>query len=85
MLEIKAQTEEMSVEDFLRQATFILEKLQSLAVDMNRLLETQVTEEDWHRFNRGEKGVFVRKLLGFREKARLAAIRGTLSKRHTVP
>jgi hypothetical protein len=76
MLEIKAQTETLSVEDFLRDATFILEKLQSLAVDMNRLLETTVSEEDWQRFNRGEKGVFVRKLLGFREKAKLAAIRG---------
>jgi hypothetical protein len=75
MLEIKAQTETLSVEDFLRDATFILEKLQSLAVDMNRLLETSVSEEDWKRFNRGEKGVFVRKLLGFREKAKLAAIR----------
>jgi len=39
-------------------------------------LETTVSEEDWQRFNRGEKGVFVRKLLGFREKAKLAAIRG---------
>ena len=75
MIEIKAHTEEMSVEDFLRDATFILEKLQSLAVDMSRLLETNVTEEDWQRFNRGEKGVFVRKMLGFREKAKLSAIR----------
>lgn len=75
MVEIKAQTEALSVEDFLRGATFVLEKLQSLAVDMNRLLETNVSEEDWQRFNRGEKGVFVRKMLGFREKARLASIR----------
>ena len=31
-------------------------------------------EEDWRRFNRGERGIFVRKILGFREKNRLAAI-----------
>jgi hypothetical protein len=37
-------------------------------------METQISEADWKRFNRGEKGVFVRKLQGFREKAKLAAI-----------
>ena len=58
-----------------RRATFISERLQSLAVDMNRLLETTVSEDDWRRFNRGEKGIFVRKMLGFREKAKLDAIK----------
>jgi len=52
-----------------------MERLQSLAVDMNRLLETEVTDDDWRRYNRGERGVFVRKILGFREKAKLAVIR----------
>ena len=71
---LKKQTRRVGTEDFLRRAAFISEGLQSLAVDMNRLMETQISEEDWKRFNRGEKGVFVRKLLGFREKAKLAAI-----------
>ena len=42
---------------------------------MNRVLETQISEDDWQRFNRGEKGVFVRKMLGFREKVKLASIK----------
>ena len=52
-----------------------MERLQSLAVDMNRLLETEVSEDDWRRYNRGERGIFVRKILGFREKSKLAVIR----------
>ncbi len=67
---------EAGLEEFIHQASFISERLQSLAVDMNRVLETTITEEDWQRFNKGETGVFVRKMLGFREKARLGAIQG---------
>jgi len=59
----------------MHQSSFINERLQSLAVDMNRVLETQISEDDWQRFNRGEKGVFVRKMLGFREKVKLASIK----------
>jgi hypothetical protein len=42
---------------------------------MNRVLETTISEDEWRRFNKGEKGIFVRKMLGFREKTRLNAIR----------
>jgi len=73
--ELRERAKLAASDDFLRHATFVMERLQSLAVDMNRLLETEVTEEDWKRYNRGEKGVFVRKILGFREKAKLAIIR----------
>ncbi len=72
---LKAHTKEAGLDDFLRRATFISERLQSLAVDMSRLMETSITENDWKRFNKGEKGLFVRKMLGFREKARLASIK----------
>jgi hypothetical protein len=37
-------------------------------------MEVPITEDDWRRVSRGEKGIFVRKILGFREKSRLAAI-----------
>ena len=72
---LEGRMEESDVQDFIHQSSFISERLQSLAVDMSRVLETQITEDDWRRFSRGEKGVFVRKMLGFREKARLGAIR----------
>ena len=72
---LKVHAEEAGKEDFLKLAAFISERLQSLAVDMNRLMETTISEDDWRRFNRGEKGIFVRKILGFRERAKLAAIK----------
>ena len=42
---------------------------------MNRVLETTISEEDWRLYNKGETGVFVRKMLGFRDKAKLNAVR----------
>ena len=72
---LKQRHDEVGVDNFMHQSAFISERLQSLAVDMNRVLETTVTEEDWRRFNKGERGVFVRKMLGFREKAKLSTIR----------
>ena len=61
--------------DFLRRSAFITEKLQSLAVDLARIAEVPITEDDWRRFSKGEKGIFVRKMLGFKEKNTLAAIK----------
>ena len=72
--QLKKTAEQAGKEDFLRRASFISESLQSLAVDLARVMEVQITEDDWRRYNRGEKGVFVSKMLGFREKAKLAAI-----------
>ena len=72
---LKGRQREAGLQDFIHQSSFIPKRLQSIAVDMSRVLETQITEDDWRRFNKGETGVFVRKMLGFREKARLGAIR----------
>ena len=63
-----------SNKDFAQQASFITEKLQSISVDMTRILEVEITDRDWRRYNKGERGIFVRKMLGFREKSRLASI-----------
>ena len=73
--ELRKRTREEGVDEFLRRAAFISEKLQSLAVDMARVMETTVSEDDWRRFNKGETGIFVRKMLGFKEKSRLATVR----------
>ena len=72
---LKERRGQTAVSDFLQQATFVNEQLESLAVDMNRLLETTVTEEELRRFSKGETGIFVRKILGFREKAKLSIVR----------
>jgi hypothetical protein len=73
--QLKERRGKAALSDFMQQAGFINERLQSIAVDMNRVLETTISEEDWRRYNKGEVGVFVRKMLGFREKAKLNIVR----------
>ena len=76
LLEIlKDRKNEIGLKDFMRQARFITKRLQSITVDMNRVLETNISEDVWRRYNKGETVVFVRKMLGFRERVRLTAIR----------
>ena len=72
---LEERAKESDVKDYINQSSFITERLQSIAVDMSRILETQITEDDWRRFTKGDKGIFIRKMLGFREKARLGSIR----------
>ena len=72
---LKERRGKAAMSDFMQQAGYVNERLQSLAVDMNRVLETTISEDDWRRYNKGETGVFVRKMLGFREKVKLNIVR----------
>ena len=72
---LKERSEHASMSDFMQNAKFVNERLESLAVDMNRVLETSISEEEWRRFNKGETSIFVRKMLGFRERAKLNIVR----------
>ena len=49
---------------FLRSSSFIIEKLNSLAIDVNRLLETSISEAAWKKFLKGDRGIFTRLLYG---------------------
>jgi hypothetical protein len=55
-------------ETFLRNATYMIETLQSLAVDIARALDQPVPETIWRRFHAGERGVFIRHLLAAQER-----------------
>ena len=61
-------------EDFLRRMALVSDGLQSVAIDINRIKETRITEDDWKRYNRGEKSVFLRKILGMHNRAKLNKI-----------
>jgi hypothetical protein len=54
-------------ESFLRAATFILDKLQSLAIDLTRSFEQPVPEAVWKRFHAGERDAFTRHLLDLQD------------------
>ncbi|MGB0748123.1 MAG: hypothetical protein ACPGO3_05215 [Magnetospiraceae bacterium] len=64
-----------SAEAFLRRATLIQEALQSAAIDVSRSMEVEVTETDWKRYSGGDKGLFLRKLGGLRDKGALEKAR----------
>ena len=52
---LQGRKAEAGIQDFVNQASFISESLQSIAVDMSRVMKTQITEDDWRRFNNGEQ------------------------------
>ena len=47
---------------FLEASSFVTEKLQSLSVDIARLLDPQASGDDWDRYLQGDRGIFVRVL-----------------------
>jgi hypothetical protein len=48
---------------FLRASRFIVEDLNSTAIDLNRVLDGTGSQKLWPRLARGEKGIFVRSML----------------------
>jgi len=60
---------------FLKAATFIIETLQSIAVDLNRILDDEIPEHVWKRFHAGERAVFTRHLLRLQERGEATLIR----------
>ncbi|MDD9927201.1 MAG: hypothetical protein OXR03_15360, partial [Rhodospirillaceae bacterium] len=48
---------------FLKTARFIIEDLDSTSIDLTRILYNDVSEADWKRYVKGDRGVFTRSLL----------------------
>ena len=71
---LKEHVKTTGTEDFLKKLSLISESLDSIAIDINRILETRVSEEDWSRYSRGDKAVFLRKILGMRSRPKLLRI-----------
>ena len=71
---LKEHVKITGTEDFLKKLSLISESLESVAIDINRVLETRVSDEDWSRFSRGDKSVFIRKILGMRSRSKLVRI-----------
>ena len=72
--DLKQTAKENGTDDFLRRVKYVSEALQSLAVDINRLMENRVSEDDWKRFSGGDRGIFLRKIAGMRDRGKLTAI-----------
>jgi hypothetical protein len=61
------ETQHNSTRDaFLRVAAVMIEELNSLAVDINSLLDGEIPEDVWKKFREGDRSIFARRL--FRNK-----------------
>lgn len=65
----------VGTDEFMRRHAFVVESLQSLGVDITRELEIGISEEEWRRFTRGDRSIFVRKLAALKDRNKLNAIK----------
>ncbi len=72
---LNATYQGIEIEGFLKQAGTIIEKLQSLSVDINRVFNPKDEEDLWKRFYNGDTAVFVRYLAKNITKTQVAAVR----------
>ena len=59
---LNRKKEEADTQRFMRETSFIIEKLQSLGVDIARIYTPNVEEDLWKRYYSGDKNAFVRYL-----------------------
>ena len=59
---------------FLRSSAFVVDNLNSLAIDLSRLIEREVPQSVWRAYNKGDRGVFARRIAGRRQQKDLRLI-----------
>ncbi|HLN24399.1 MAG TPA: hypothetical protein VK558_10475, partial [Patescibacteria group bacterium] len=74
-LQLDQQRSNVSVEKFLQTAAYIVEKLQSLSVDISRIFQSGIDDKTWREFHAGDQSVFLRKILKNLDRHQIAAIR----------
>jgi len=71
-------TEAHDEASFARTAALLIEALNSSAIDLDRLFETEVSDEAWRAYLKGDRGVFTRRAVKLLERAEA----GTVSTRY---
>lgn len=61
---------------FLRASKFIIEGLNSTAIDINCLIDSEKSQNLWSKFTKGDKGIFVRGILSEDERRARDVIQG---------
>jgi len=72
---LEKQRSSVSVDNFLQSAAYLVEKLQSLSVDISRLFQSGIDDKTWREFHSGDQSVFLRKILKNLDRNQIAAIR----------
>ncbi|HIJ39011.1 MAG TPA: hypothetical protein HPP80_08960, partial [Rhodospirillaceae bacterium] len=73
--ELEQQRNRVSVENFLQGAAYLVEKLQSLSVDISRIFQSGIDDKTWREFHSGDQSVFLRKILKNLDRNQISAIR----------
>ena len=77
LAEIEKRYREMKVENFLKNATSIIEKLENLAVDINMIFNPESQDKLWQKYYEGDADVFVRYLARSMSRKQVVAIKET--------
>ena len=72
---LEEQRTNVSVEKFLQTAAYIVERLQSLSVDISRIFQPNIDDKTWQEFHDGDRSVFLRKTLKTLDRQQIAAIK----------
>lgn len=73
-VELRDRTADNRDKRFLQSAAFVAEGLNSLSLDLHRLLDRDATEQEWRRFYKGDRGFFARRLVARSQAKRIAAL-----------
>jgi len=60
---------------FLNTAKFVIESLNSLAIDLTRVLDTREAERTWQEFNKGDSSAFTRRFVQMRDELPIQRLR----------
>ncbi len=70
----------VSTENFLNEAGFIIEKLNSVSIDISQILSPDVSQDLWNKYNAGHKNVFSRYLAKMLDKKQVTALQNLIAK-----
>ena len=80
LLDIEKRYREVKVENFLKNATNIIERLETLAIDINSIFNPEVQEKLWHKYYEGETDAFVRYLAKGMTRKQVVAVKEEFEK-----
>ncbi len=80
LADIEKRYREMKVENFLKNATSVIEKLETLAVDINMIFNPESQDKLWQKYYEGDTGVFVRYLSRSMSRKQVVAIKDEFEK-----
>ena len=78
LIEIKGLEESAQKGRFLKTVRYVLEDLNSTAIDLTRIMDADVPETEWKRYVKGDRGVFTRAILRQKPTAVLTRIQARM-------